>query len=98
MYEAIDGKSFQTNWRCKLHNSILKSNGRSTIKQNIRLLKNKPEKVDGNEETAKKLIELLSKVPDDQAWLVAKAMAGLSVDRAIEALNSMKPPNSRIKP
>ena len=90
MYVAIDGTSFQTNWRCKLHNSILRSNGRSTINQNIRLLKNSPEKVRGNEETAKELIELLEYVPDDQAWLVAKAMAGLSLDKALETLKSMR--------
>ena len=90
MYEAIDGTSFQTNWRCKLHNSILRSNGRSTINKNIRLLKKSPEKVGGNEETAKELIELLECVPYDQAWLVAKAMAGLSIDNALETLNSMR--------
>jgi len=90
MYEAIDGTAFQTNWRCKLHNSILRSNGRRTIKQNIKLLKKHPEKVDGNEETAKELVALLESVSDDQAWLVAKAMAGLSLDKALEALNSMR--------
>ena len=90
MYEALDGKSFQTNWRCKLHNSILRSNGRSTIKNNIRLLRESPEKVGGNKETAKELIELLEGVSQDQAWLVAKAMAGLSIDKALETLNSMR--------
>ena len=90
MYQAIDGKSFQTNWRCKLHNSILRSNGRSTINKNIRLLKKNPEKVGGDKETAKELIDLLEGVSDDQAWLVAKAMAGLSIDKALEALNSMR--------
>ena len=90
MYEAIDGTSFQTNWRCKLHNSILRRNGRSTIKQNIRLLKNNPEKVDGNKETAKELIKLLERVSDDQAWIAAKAMAGLSIDKALETLKSME--------
>ena len=88
MYESIDGTSFHTNWRCKLHNSILRSNGRSTIKKNIRLLKESPEKVGGDEETAKELVELLEGVSDDQAWTVAKAMAGLSVDKALEILNS----------
>ena len=86
MYAAIDGTSFQTNWRCKLHNSILRSNGRSTINQNIRLLKKNPEKVGGNEETAKKLIELLECVPDDKAWFVAKSMAGLSIDQALDSI------------
>ncbi len=90
MYEAIDGTSFQTNWRCKLHNSILRSNGQSTIKKNIRLLKENPEIVGGNKETAKELIELLEGVPKDQAWLVAKAMAGLSIGKALETLNLMR--------
>ncbi len=90
MYEAIDGKSFQTKWRCQLHNSILKSNGRNTIKQNIRLLKKNPEKVGGNKDTAKELIELLEDISDEQSWLVAKAMAGLSLGKALEVLNSMK--------
>ena len=90
MYEAIDGTSFQTNWRCKLHNSILRSNGRSTIKKNIRLLNQCPEKVGGDNESAKELIKLLEGVPDDQAWLVAKEMAGLSVDEALETLNSIR--------
>ena len=90
MYEAIDGTSFQTNWRCKLHNSILKNNGRNTIKQNIRLLKKHPEKVGGNDETAKELIELLEGIPDDQSWLAAKAMAGLTIEKALEALNSLR--------
>ncbi|WP_320674110.1 hypothetical protein [Prochlorococcus sp. MIT 1341] len=90
MYKAIDGTLFQTNWRCKLHNSILRSNGRSTIQQNIRLLKQHPEKVGGNKETAKELIELLEGISDDQAWLVAKAMAGLSLEKALETVNSMR--------
>ena len=90
MYEAIDGTSFHTNWRCKLHNSILRSNGRSTIKKNIRLLKESPEKVGGDTEIAKELIDLLEGVSDEQAWLVAKAMAGLSIAKALETLNSMK--------
>ena len=89
MYEAIDGTSFQTNWRCKLHNSILRSNGRSTIKENIRLLKENPEKVGGNHETAKELIEFLEGVPDDQSWIVAKAMAGLSIEKALETLKTL---------
>ncbi len=89
MYEAMDGSIFQTNWRCNLHNLILRSNGRSTIRKNIRLLKDNPEKVGGNKKTAKELIELLEGVSDDQAWLVAKAMAGLSIDKAIDTLNSM---------
>ena len=88
MYEAIDGNSFHTSWRCKLHNSILRNNGRSTIKKNIKLLKESPEKVGGNKETAKELIRLLEGVSDDQAWLVAKAIAGLSIDKALETLNS----------
>ena len=90
MYEAIDGTSFQTNWRCMLHNSILRSNGRSTIRRNIKLLKENPEKVGGDKETAKELIELLEDIPDDQAWTVAKAMAGLSLEKALETLNSMR--------
>ena len=90
MYEAIDGTSFQTKWRWNLHNSILRSNGRSTIKKNIRLLRESPEKVGGNKETAKELIEFLEQVPADQAWSVAKAMAGLSIDKALETLNSMR--------
>ena len=90
MYEAIDGTSFQTGWRCKLHNSILRSNGRSAIKKNIRILKESPEKVGGNHETAKELIDFLESVSDDQAWSVAKAMAGLSIDKALEALNLME--------
>ena len=90
MFEAIDGTSFQTNWRCKLHNSILRSNGRNTIKKNIRLLKENPEKVGGKKETTKELIELLERVSDDQAWIIAKAMAGLSIDKALETLNSMR--------
>ncbi len=94
MYEAMDGTLFQTNWRCKFHNSILKSNGRSTIRQNIRLLKNCPEKVGGNEKTAQELIKLLEGVSDDQAWLVAKSMAGLSIDKALETLNSLRLSNS----
>ena len=89
MYEAIDGTSFQTNWRCMLHNSILTSNGRGTIKKNIKLLKESPEKVGGNKETAKELIELLEGVSDDQAWFVSKAMAGLSIDEALSTLNSI---------
>ncbi len=90
MYEAIDGTSFQTNWRCKLHNSILRNNGRSTIKQNIRLLKKNPEKVGGNKETVKELISLLEGISDDQTWIVAKTMAGLSAEKALEALNTLK--------
>ena len=90
MYEAIDGTSFQTGWRCKIHNLILKSNGRSTIKKNIRLLKEDPEKVGGDKETAKELIELLEGVSDDQAWIVAKAMAGLSLEKALETVNSLR--------
>ena len=90
MYEAIDGTFFQTSWRCRLQNSMLRSNGRHTIKRNIRLLKESPEKVGGDKETAKELIELLEGVADDQAWLVAKAMAGLSIEKALEALNSMR--------
>ena len=90
MFEAIDGKVFQTNWRCKLHNSILRSNGRRTIQQNIRLLKESPQKVGGDEVTSRELIELLESVSDDQAWMVAKAMAGLSVEKSLEVLNSMR--------
>ncbi len=91
MYEAIDGSSFQTNWRCKLHNSILRSNGRSTLKKNIKLLKTSPEKVGGNDQVAKELIDLLEDVSDDQAWFVARAMAGQSVDKAIEIVIAMRP-------
>ena len=90
MYEAIDGSSFQTNWRCKLHNQLVRRNGRVTIQKNIKLLVESPEKVGGNKETAKELIELLKGVSDDQSWIVAKAMAGLSIDKALETLNSMK--------
>ena len=90
MHEAIDGTTFQTNWRCKLHNSVLRSNGRTTLKKNIRLLKDNPEKVGGDQETAKLLIEILEDVSDDQAWKVAKAMAGLSLEKALETVNSMK--------
>ena len=90
MYEAIDGTSFQTNWRCKLHNSILRSNARSTIKKNIKLLKESPEKVGGDKETAKELIELLEEVSDEQAWIVAKTMAGLSLETALKTVNSLK--------
>lgn len=54
------------------------------------LLQNSPEKVGGNEETAKELIKLLEGVSDDQAWFVAKAMAGLSIDKALETLTSMR--------
>ncbi len=89
MYKAIDGTSFQTNWRCKIHNSILRSNGKSTIKKNIRLLKENPEKVGGDAKTAKELIKLLEAVSDDQSWLVARAMAGLSIQNALETVNSM---------
>ena len=89
MYEAIDGTSFQTNWRCKLHNSILTSNGKNTIRRNIRLLKDTPEKVGATKETAQPLIDLLESVSNDQAWSVAKAMAGLSIEKAIQTLNSM---------
>ena len=90
MYEALDGTFFQTSWRCKLHNSILSSNGRNTIRKNIRLLKESPEKVGGDKETAKDLIELLEGISDEKAWMVAKAMAGLSLDKALETLNSMR--------
>ncbi len=90
MYEAIDGTSFHTEWRCKLHNQIVRSNGRSTLQKNIRLLKETPEKVDGTKETARELIELLEGVSDDQAWIAAKAMAGLSVEKALEALSSIR--------
>ncbi len=89
MHEAIDGTSFQTSWRCKFHNTILRSNGRRTIRKNIRLLKESPEKVGGNKETANELIELLENVSDDQAWIVAKTMAGLSLEKALEALSSI---------
>ena len=58
--------------------------------KNIRLLKESPETVGGDKETAKELIELLGDVSDDQAWLVAKAMAGLSIDKALETLGSMR--------
>ena len=89
MYESIDGTSFHTNWRCKLHNQILKSNGRKTIQNNIKLLKESPEKVGGDKATAKELIELLEGLSDDQAWEAAKVMAGLSIDKALESLHSM---------
>ena len=90
MYEAIDGTSFHTAWRCNLHNQILRRNGRSTVKKNINLLRKSPEKIGGNEETAKELIEVLEDVTDDQAWIAANAMAGLSIEKAVETLNSMR--------
>ena len=90
MFESIDGTSFHTEWRCKLHNQILRSNGRSTLQKNIKLLKESPEKVGGNNETAKELIEFLEGVSDDQAWIAAKAMAGLTIDKALETLNSIR--------
>ena len=60
------------------------------IKKNIRLLKENPEKVGGNKQTAKELIGLLECVSDDQAWIAANAMAGLSLEKALETLNSMR--------
>ena len=93
MFEAIDGTSFHTEWRCKFQNQLLRSNARSTLMKNIKLLKDSPEKVGGNSETAKELIELLEGVTDDQAWITAKAMAGLSIDKAIETLTSLRRSN-----
>ena len=90
MYDSIDGTSFYTNWRCKLHNQAVRRNGRITIQKNIKLLKLSPEKLGGDKESAKELIELLESVSDDQAWIAAKAMAGLSIENAIETLNSMR--------
>ena len=90
MYESIDGTSFHTNWRCKLHNQLVRRNGWMTIQKNIKLLKESPEKVGGDEETAKELIELLESLSDDQAWIAANAMAGLSIEKALETLNSKK--------
>ena len=90
MNKAIDGTSFQTNWRCQLHNSILRRNGKSTLQKNIKLLKENPENVGGNKETAKELIKILERVSDDQAWIVAKAMAGLSLEKALVAIKSVR--------
>ncbi len=90
MYDSIDGTSFHTNWRCKLHNQSVRRNGRITIQKNIKLLKLSPEKLGGDKESAKELIELLESVSDDQAWIAAKAMAGLSIEKALETLNSMR--------
>ena len=90
MFEAIDGTSFHTNWRCKLHNQVVRRNGRVTIQQNIKLLKESPEKVGGNEKAAKELVEILEGISEDQAWMVANAMAGLSIEKALETLNSMR--------
>ncbi len=90
MYESIDGTSFHTNWRCKLQNQLVRRNGRMTLQKNIKLLKESPEKVGGDKETAKELIELLEGVSDDQAWIAANAMAGLSIEKALETLNSMR--------
>ena len=85
----IQGTSFQTSWRCKLHNSILISNGKRTIKQNIKLLKKRPEDIGGDKKLANELIEILETVSDEQAWLIAKAMAGLSINKAIETITTM---------
>ncbi len=89
MYESIDGKSFHTNWRCKLHNQVLRRNAQATIQKNIKLLKETPEKVGGDKETAKELIDILKGVSEDQAWIVANSMAGLSLEKALETLYSM---------
>ncbi len=89
MYESIDGLSFHTNWRCKLQNQVVRRNGRMTIRNNIKILRESPEKVGGNKEVAKELIELLEGVSDDQAWIAAKAMAGLSIEQALETLKLM---------
>ena len=89
MYLSIDGTSFHTNWRCKLHNQLVRYNGRLAIQKNIKLLKERPEKVGGDKETAKELIELLEGVSDDQAWIAANAMAGLSIEKALVKLSSM---------
>ncbi len=90
MYESIDGTFFHTNWRCKLHNQAVRRNGRMAIQKNIQLLKESPEKVGGDRENAKALIELLEGISDDKAWIVANAMAGLSIEKALEILNSMR--------
>ena len=90
MYKSLDGTPFHTNWRCKLHNQVIRRNGRMTIQKNIKLLKDSPEKLGGDKETAKELIELLEGVSDDQAWIAANAMAGLSIKKALELLNSMR--------
>ncbi len=90
MYKSLDGTPFHTNWRCKLHNQVIRRNGRMTIQKNIKLLKDSPEKLGGDKETAKELIELLEGVSDDQAWVAANAMAGLSIKKALELLNSMR--------
>ncbi len=90
MYESIDGRSFHTSWRSKLHNQMVRRNGQMTIQKNIKLLKDTPQKVGGDKETAKELIEILEGVSADQAWIAANAMAGLSIEKAIETLNSMR--------
>ena len=90
MYDSIDGTSFQTRWRCKLHNSILRSNGRNTLRRNIRLIKDSPQKLGGSNRSAGELIKILEDVPDENAWMVAKAMAGLSIDKALETLSRME--------
>ena len=90
MHESIDGTTFHTNWRCKLHNQAVRRNGRITIQKNIKVLKEAPEKVGGDTKMAKSLIELLERVPDDQAWIAANTMAGLSIEKALETLTSMR--------
>ncbi len=90
MYRSIDGKSFHTNWRCKLHNQALRRNGRITIRKNIKLLKENPKKINGDKEEAGRLIECLEKITDDKAWIAANTMAGLSINKALEALNAIR--------
>ncbi len=90
MYESIDGKTFHTSWRSKLHNQMVRRNGQIAIQKNIKLLKENPEKVGGDKDTAKELIELLENISADQAWIAAHAMAGLSIQKALETLNSMR--------
>ena len=90
MHESIDGTSFHTNWRCQLHNHLVRRRGKMAIQKNIKLLKESPEKVGGDKKSSQELIELLQGVSDDQAWLAANAMAGLSIEKAINALNSIE--------
>ena len=90
MHESIDGTSFHTNWSGQLHNHLVRRRGKMAIQKNIKLLKESPEKVGGDKKSSQELIELLQGVSDDQAWLAANAMAGLSIEKAINALNSIE--------
>ena len=90
MYKSIDGTAFHTNWRCQLHNQLIRYKGRVAIQKNIKILKENPEKVCGDKKSAKELINRLEGLSDDQAWSAANAMAGLSIEQALKALNSMQ--------